>query len=169
MFLSLLSSLSSHRRLAIGGAAAAVALGVGGTALAVHATSPDATTSTTQPSPPAAVTTPAPASHKHAVARHTAVVRFVSATATSLTVADASGAQTTYAVTPKTRVTGSGGATEGLSSVGVGELVVVVSPAGTHGGKSKLGAQPSPASTPVPAPIRPAAALQVEDTGFAAR
>jgi hypothetical protein len=51
----------------------------------------------------------------------------------------------------------------------VGEIVVVVSPAGAHGGKSKLGAQPSPSSTPVAAPIRPAAALQVEDTGFAAR
>jgi hypothetical protein len=166
MFLSL---LSSHRRLAIGGAAAAVALGVGGTALAVHATAPDATTSAPPAAVAPAVTTPAPASRTRAIARHTAVVRFVSATATSLTVADASGAQTTYTVTPKTRVTGPGGATESLSSVGAGELVVVVSPAGAHAAKSRLGAQPSPASTPVPAPTRPVAALQVEDTGFAAR
>lgn len=166
----MLSLLSSHRRLAIGACVAAVAIAAGGTALAVHTGgAPVASTSTTTPLPASgAASTPAGRPLKRIAARRSVVARLVSSTATAVTVSDPSGAQVSYTVTPRTRVTGPGHATESLSSIPAGDVVVVVSNGAQRGGRAQKG-QPAGAQAPVATTTRPSTALTIEDTGFAAR
>jgi hypothetical protein len=165
----MLSLLNAHRRLAIGGAVAAVILAAGGTTLALHASSAStaATSAATSP-PPATGTLPKPPPAR-AAARRTVVARLVAATPSALTVATPSGAQTTYTVTPRTRVTGPGHTTETLSSIPAGEVVLVVSTGGPHGGKVRAGAQRATSPATGATAVRPLTAVSVEDTGFAAR
>jgi hypothetical protein len=166
----MLSLLSSHRRLAISAGVAAVAIAAGGTAIAVHTSgAPVASTSTTTPLPASGgASTPAGRPLKRIAARRSVVARLVSSTATAVTVSDPSGAQVTYTVTPRTRVTGPGHATESLSSIPTGEVVVVVSNGAQHAGRAPKG-QPAAAQTPAAATTRPSTAVSVQDTGFAAR
>jgi hypothetical protein len=161
---------SSHRRLALGGAIAALVLGAGGAALGLHAGSaPTAAASPTTSPPPTASGRPAAPLPAHTAAHRSVVARLVAATATALTVSNPSGTQTTYTVTTRTRAIGPGHATESLSSIPAGEVVVVVSTGGPHGGRLRAGGQRATSQPPGTAVIRPLTALSVEDTGFAAR
>ena len=169
-----MTALLSRRRLAVAGGLAAVAVGgATGTVLAVHGQSG----SSAQDVAASASPSPSPGTpgkgHGNGKANglrgHLGLDRVVSTGSNSITVADHTGAQHTYAVAPRARITDADGKTESLSSLKTDELVVLV-----LGGKGHKpgddGTSSSSSSTPTASPSATATptVVMIRDTGFAA-
>jgi len=159
----------SRRRIAVGAAVLAVA-GAGAGTAAVRASSGSSsqlTASSSTSTPTATPAAPSPAPHKHRLGGERRVGKVVTETATTLTIVDAKGTQTQFAVGPRTRVTGPGGAKEDLSALKSGEVVVVAARDARLGtGRAGAGTSPSPLASTGSA--GPPVAVLVVDTGFLA-
>lgn len=161
----------SRKRLAVAGALATLTAGaVTGTLVAGHASSSPSTSNTAAQSTQA---TPSPSpraggrGHLKQRGLGLRIARVVSTTSNSITVADPSGAQTTFSVLPRTRITGPKGVKETLADLRPGELVVI---AGGRPGMGRAKAKDGASPEPTPAAGAPAGmvALAIRDTGFRA-
>lgn len=165
-------TISRKRLIGAGVIAAAGTAAIGGTALAAHSSSSPltATTAASQGSPSPSASPGATAKHggRHGGAEWMLKLGKVTDVSTSsITVVDAAGASTTYAVGPKVKVVNFNRQPEDLKAIQTGELVVVFGGHPHHDGRKGQGA-----STPSPSAAQPSAtqpvAVAIEDTGFKA-
>jgi hypothetical protein len=162
--------LLSRRRLTVAIIVIVTAAAVSGVAaLAVRAFS-GVTPSSTSASAP--VTGPAtqPKAPRARRANRTVIGKLVSAEPASITVADAAGHTSTYTIGSGTKVLGPDHQPESLTAIPTGELVVVTASfRGAGHSKGQVSPAPTPTSSGGAVPGgRPAMAVAVEDTGFAA-
>ena len=163
--------LISRKRLLIAGGVLAVTVGTaGGTVLATRPTS--ASLPSTASSQAAAQPSPTPKSATPGVHKHHGlgglVLGRVTATPTtsSISIADAAGTVTTYAVSPHVKVSTWNHSQESVTSIPVGELVVLVERhprAETAPGTGTSSAAAQGQTQPGPAMV-----LGIRDTGFKA-
>ena len=162
----------SRKRLAIAGAVAAItAGGAGGTILASRVTAAPVTATASGQSQSQAAASPSPSPDAKAhrpgggamrkLLGDLHLVKVVKLDGQQLTVADASGTQTTYTVATNARVVGPKRTPETLSSLKPGELVILVA-AHDHKAAPNSSPQAQPATTGEPT------VMVIRDTGFIA-